>query len=97
MHFKNEIFWFQLPTTENLDARPLAFDESDLTQTGFIHFCSIGEKIQAVQIDGGETLGEYRVVKSSFRNSPDQRHLSTFKPQTQTPSRAGFLSFMTLP
>jgi hypothetical protein len=38
---------------------------------------------------------ERSVVKSALWQSPDQRHLSPFKPETNASAGARFLSFMT--
>src|SRR5262249_8974544 len=52
------------------------------------------EILQVRQVHNRITLVKSCVVESTFRQSPDQRHLSTFKSQTETSARASLLSFV---
>src|SRR5205814_9507525 len=55
-------------------------------RAGF-EICEVGE------INNRVALVKCRVVKAALGQTPDQRHLAAFKPEANTATGAGFLTF----
>src|SRR5947208_16798553 len=69
-------------------------DKLRFAQQLFAYNCAGLEFIEIVKIHNGVVLVERGVVKSAFWQSPDQRHLSTFKPETNASAGTRFLPFV---
>jgi hypothetical protein len=53
------------------------------------------ELLEVAQVHQGVRGLERRVIKTSLRQSPDQRHLTAFESKPDAPSRTSLLTLMT--
>src|SRR5207253_4706676 len=67
-----------------------------LTQQLFVYHRSGFKCIRVAEVHNRITLVKGRIVESALRQSSNQRHLTAFEPQSNAPTRARLLPFMTL-
>ena len=86
----------QFAVTKDFYSREMSADELRLTQQLFVYHASGFKRIEGFEVHNRITLVKGRIVESALRQSSNQRHLTAFEPQSNAPTRARLLPFMTL-
>jgi len=88
-------FLGQFTIPQNFDSVRPTISKADRPQSRFINSRAIIKTIERLKIHGQVTGAVARVVKSSFWNSPDQRHLAAFETNPDGTARTRGLALAT--
>jgi hypothetical protein len=87
----------QLAVGEDFDPDETTSDKIRIAQKLFIYDSARLKSIEVTEVHNSVMLVKRCVIKSAFRQSPNQGHLSAFKAEADAPTRARFLPFVALP
>src|SRR5262249_60619934 len=90
-------FASQFPVAQNLDAIGPPIGQTGLAQHLDVHAGSILELVERLDIHRQVVSTVASVVETSFRNAPDQRHLTALEADADRTARTGRLPFPTAP
>src|SRR6266478_5411380 len=87
----------QFTISKNLDSFDPAIGQPCGSQGRFVHPRAVFKAVQQLKIDGQIFSGMPGVVEAPFWDTTDQRHLSTFEPDTNGTARSGRLALAAAP
>jgi len=86
-------FFGQFAVAKDLDAVRPAIGQTDRAQSRLIHPRAVVKPIQFADVHHNELFRKARVVESTLGNTPDERHLATFKADADGAARTRRLAF----
>src|SRR5262245_11274677 len=88
-------FFGQVAAAKNLDAVEPAIGQTAFAHQRLIDARLVFELVQRIEIDRMVSERVTCIIKSTFGNAPDQRHLAAFKPDADRTARTSRLAFAT--
>src|SRR6266576_2647630 len=85
----------QVAGPKNFDSHEMAAHQLRLAQQLLVYSCAGLKITEVIKIHDRVPLVKGGVVKSTFGQSPNERHLPTFESESNATAGARFLSFMT--
>jgi hypothetical protein len=89
----NDQFLLQFPSSKDFDAITSAVGKATSAQQGFIDLRSFIKLVQGLQVHRDVARAMSGVVETTFRNTPDQRHLASLKSNANGAARPRGLPF----
>src|SRR5207244_12367212 len=84
----------QFSVTQNFDSSNVAAHELPLAKQFFVHNRASLEFIQVAQINDRVGRMKSSVIETALRQTPNQRHLSAFEPETNAAARPRLVTFV---